>query len=76
MFDRLSHTSDWDDEDMKKFDDPDSAGQEGKPNPTREACKKLYEKWQQVMVLLNGALESVKTDLKKENGDISFSKEH
>lgn len=76
MFDNLSHTPDWDDEDINKYDDPDNEGEEWKPNPTREACKELYQKWQQVMVLLNGALESVKTDLKKDDDEIIFSKEH
>ncbi len=35
MFDNLSRTPDWDDEDMNKFDDPDNEGEEWKPNPTR-----------------------------------------
>lgn len=54
--DSLNEIPDWDDEYFKKFDDEE--GEEWKPNPTREACKTLYQKWQQVMTMLRGAFES------------------
>lgn len=55
-YDRLSDLPEWDDE---EFRDEDEEGEEWKPNPTREACKALYQQWQQVMIVLNGALDSM-----------------
>lgn len=53
--DSLNDLPDWDDEHFKDFDDD---GEEWKPNLTREACKALYQQWQQVMTMLQGAFES------------------
>lgn len=68
-FDHISNTPEWDDDD---FRDEDEEGEEWKPNPTRDACKEMYKQWQQVMIVLNGALESMKAE-EKEDG---FSPEH
>lgn len=68
-FDHISNTPEWDDDD---FRDEDDEGEEWKPNPTRDACKELYKQWQQVMIVLNGALESMKME-EKEDG---FSPDH
>lgn len=58
-YDKLSDLPDWDDDD---FRDDDEEGEEWKPHPTRDACKALYGQWQQVMMVLNGALDSMKIE--------------
>lgn len=68
-YDQLSDLPEWDDE---EFRDEDDEGEEWKPNPTREACKAMYEQWQQVMIVLNGAMDS----MNKHTGEDSFSPEH
>ena len=55
-YDNLSDLPEWDDDD---FRDEDDEGEEWKPKPTRDACKELYQQWQQVLVVLNGALDSM-----------------
>ncbi len=57
--DELSDLPDWDDEDDN---DLGKEGEEWKLKETRDACKELYQQWQQVMLLLNGALETLKTE--------------
>jgi hypothetical protein len=56
----------WDDEEFK---DEDDEGEEWKPNPTRDACKALYQQWQQVMLVLNGALDTMKEETEEEEVD-------
>jgi hypothetical protein len=51
----LNDLPDWDDDYFEQFEDKE--GEEWKPNATREACKTLYQQWQQIMTMLNGALE-------------------
>ena len=68
-FDKLSDLPDWEDDEFK---DENEEGEEWKQNATREACKALYHQWQQVMIVLNGALDSMNTD----TGENSFSAEH
>lgn len=68
-FDKLSGMPDWEDDD---FDEEDNEGEEWKPRPTRDAAKAMYEQWKQVMIVLNGALETMNTD----TGEDSFSPEH
>ena len=63
-FDHLSDLPEWDDDEFK---DEDEEGEEWKPNPTKEACKKLYQQWQQVMIVLNGAFDSMNIE-EKEGG--------
>jgi hypothetical protein len=57
-FDHLSDLPEWDDEDFRHEEEE---GESWKPNPTRDACKALYQQWQQVMIVLNGALDSMNT---------------
>ena len=64
-FDKLSNMPKWDDDD---FRDEEEEGEEWKPKPTRDACKALYVQWQQVMIVLNGALDSMNSD----TGEDSF----
>ncbi|MFN2457506.1 MAG: hypothetical protein ABR502_04835 [Chitinophagaceae bacterium] len=73
-FDNISDLPDWDD-DMQKFNEADE-GEEWKPNPTREACKVLYEKWQHVMMTLTGAFETIKTGESDEDDSANFSQRH
>ena len=63
-FDHLNDLPDWDDDEFK---DEDEEGEAWKPNPTRDACKELYKQWQQVMIVLNGALDSMVVE-EKEDG--------
>ena len=49
-----------------RFTGPFQEGEEWKPNPTRDACKALYQQWQQVMIVLNGALDSMKIEEKED----------
>jgi hypothetical protein len=60
----ISGLPDWEDDD---FEDEENEGEEWKPNPAKEAAKDLYEQWKQVMVVLNGALDSMNTNT-GENG--------
>ena len=50
---KFTDLPDWDDDDFHTEEDE---GEEWKPNPTREACKTLYAKWQEVVFLLKGIL--------------------
>jgi hypothetical protein len=53
---KLNDLPEWDDNEFNE------EGENWKPGATRQACKALYNQWQQVMVMLNGALDSMKTD--------------
>lgn len=55
--DKLNDLPDWDDNRFGRDDD-----KEWKPNPTRDACKVLYQKWREIVTMLNGALESDKEE--------------
>ncbi|MBK9571093.1 MAG: hypothetical protein IPO53_15055 [Chitinophagaceae bacterium] len=59
FFDKISGIPEWNDDDFRKDDDE---GEEWKPNPTRDACKALYEQWKQVMIVLTAALDSMNTN--------------
>jgi len=55
--DDLNELPDWDDEYMKGLgDDEEEEGEEWKPNPTLDACKAMYTKWNEIIIMLNGAL--------------------
>lgn len=51
--DKLNDLPDWDDDSFGRED-----GEEWKPDPTRETCKALYQKWREIVTMLNGALEN------------------
>ncbi|MEQ1676958.1 MAG: hypothetical protein ABL876_09670 [Chitinophagaceae bacterium] len=72
--DDLSGLPEWEDDD--DFRDEEEEGEEWKPNPTRDACKAMYEQWQQVMVVLTGALDSMKTDTGEDSFPASYWEEH
>lgn len=72
-FDRLSDLPEWDDDDFK---DEDEEGEEWKPNPTRDACKALYQQWQQVMIVLNGALDSMHVEEKEDGFPADYWEDH
>lgn len=60
---KFTDLPDWDDDDFQNEEDE---GEEWKPNPTREACKALYAKWQEVFFLLKGILLPI---IENEGGD-------
>ncbi len=53
--DDLNELPEWKDD----FHDAEE-GEEWKPNPTRELCKAMYEQWNQVMIVLKAAFDSMK----------------
>ncbi|MBL0272064.1 MAG: hypothetical protein IPQ06_03060 [Chitinophagaceae bacterium] len=59
VFDKISGIPEWNDDDFRKDDDE---GEAWKPNPTRDACKALYEQWKQVMIVLTATLDSMNTN--------------
>jgi len=67
--DDLNELPEWDDD---NFRDDDDEGEEWKPNPTRDLCKAMYQQWNQVMIVLNAAFDS----LKEPEEDGMFSKDH
>ena len=54
-FDDLNELPPWDDD-----EDEVDEGEEWKPNPTKDACKALYEKWNQIMIMITGAIATAK----------------
>lgn len=72
-YDNLSDLPEWDDDD---FRDEDEEGEEWKPNPTRDACRTLYHQWQQVMIVLNGALDSMKVEEKEDGFPADYWEDH
>jgi len=72
-FDKLSHLPEWNDDD---FRDEEEEGESWKPNPTREACKALYLQWQQVTIMLNGALDSMNSEEKEDGFPAAYWEDH
>lgn len=71
--DYLSDLPEWEDDD---FNDEDNEGEEWKPNPTREACKKLYLQWNQVMIVLKGAMDSMNGEEKDDGFPAEYWEDH
>ena len=71
--DHLSSLPEWDDDDFKNEEDK---GEEWKPNPTKDACKELYVQWQQVMIVLKGALVSMKMEEKEDGFPSDYWEDH
>ena len=71
-YDHLSDLPDWDDDEFKDEEE----GEEWKPNPTRDVCKVLYEQWQQVMIVLNGALDSMVIEEKEDGFPADYWEDH
>jgi hypothetical protein len=65
--DDLNELPPWDDD---AFRDEDEEGEEWKPNPTKDLCKAMYAQWNNVMIVLNAAFDS----LKEPAEDAVFSK--
>ena len=72
-YDHLSDLPEWDDDEFK---DEGEEGEEWKPNPTRDACKELYKQWQQVMIVLNGALDSMVMEEKEDGFPADYWEDH
>lgn len=73
-FDHISGLPDWEDED--DYRDEEEEGDEWKPKPTTEACKAMYEQWKQVMIVLNGALETMNTDTGEDGFPAQYWEDH
>ena len=71
--DNLSNLPEWDDD---EFRDEEEEGEEWKPNPTRDACKALYQQWQQVMIVLNAALDSMNPEEREDGFPPEYWEEH
>lgn len=54
--DDLNDLPEWDDEYIKGLNSEEEEGEEWKPNPTLDACKAMYTKWNEIIIMLNGAL--------------------
>lgn len=52
--DHLNGLPPWDDEHIKRLSNEDE--ENWKPGPTYEACKAMYAKWSEIIMMLNGAL--------------------
>ena len=61
--DDFNELPDWDDDD---FSDDDE-GEGWKPNPTRDACKAMYQQWNTVMMVLKAAFDSLKEPNEEDN---------
>ena len=68
--DNLNDLPEWTDRGVDDEDDKEA----WKPNPTRDACKAMYGKWNEIVSMLNGAIGSLK-DLSDKDDDGSFTKE-
>lgn len=67
--DKFNDLPDWDDE--RLHNDEEEEGEAWKPNPTRDACKALFAKWQEVVFLLKGIILPFME--KEEEDDTIFS---
>ena len=72
-YDHLSDLPEWDDD---EFRDEVEEGEEWKPNPTRDACREMYKQWQQVMIVLNGALDSMVIEEKEDGFPADYWEDH
>ncbi len=72
-FDNISGLPEWEDDD---FLDEDKEGEEWKPNPTKDACKAMYEQWKQVMTVLTGALDTMNIETGEDSFPASYWEEH
>lgn len=71
---KLSDLPNWDD---SEFDRSETEEGEGwKVNPSRQAGKALYEQWQQVMIMLTGALDSMTITDKEDGFPVSYWEDH
>lgn len=63
--DDLNDLPEWDDQEFG--DDEDNDGEGWKPNPTRDACKAMYQQWGSVMTVLKAAFDSLKEPTDEED---------
>jgi hypothetical protein len=67
---KLSDLPDWDDLGFRH------EAEEWKPNPTSDACKKLYKQWQQVMTLVIGAIDCIQAEEKEDSFPPAYWENH
>lgn len=68
--DQFNDLPEWDDERIRQS--KDEQGDEWKPDPTYDACKALFAKWQEVVFLLKGIIGPF-MEQKEEGDDDMFS---
>ncbi len=56
--DYLDELPEWDDDTFRNVEDEE--GEEWKLNPAKDLCKAMYTQWNQVIIVLKAALESLK----------------
>jgi len=74
--DRLNGLPEWDDDDEFDRLGEDSEGEGWTPNPTPDACKAMYKKWNEVMTMLHGALGTEDDDEGDKTDDGFYAKGH
>ena len=67
--DNFSDLPDW-----NSLNDPQEEGEEWKPNPTKDACKALYQQWSSTMTMLRGCLTEDKKEIEIEENHSSYYK--
>jgi hypothetical protein len=72
--DRPKDLPEWDDDDEIDRLGEDTEGEEWKPNPTRDACKALYKKWNEIITMLTGALGAEDEDGGDNDNDRPYAK--
>ncbi len=60
--DDLNDLPAWDDDYIKRLHGEEEEGDAWKPNPTRDACKAMYIKWNEIITMLKGALAEAEED--------------
>jgi hypothetical protein len=73
--DQLNDLPEWEDDDEFDRLGEDIEGEAWKPNPTRDACKAMYKKWNEIIIMLNGALVTEEENEADEDAFRRFTKE-
>ena len=74
-FENLSDLPEWDDEEFDRLDES-TKGESWKPDFTRSASKALYQQWQQVMIVLQGVLETMNTEQRPDGFPSGYWEDH
>src|SRR4051812_43897538 len=66
----FSDLPEWEDERFKKEEEE---GEEWKPDPTRDACAALYNKWQEIVFQLKGFMAPFREKEEDEEGMMEYT---
>jgi hypothetical protein len=69
--DQYHELPEWQDD----FMDEEEEGESWKPNPTRDACKAMYEQWNEVVLILKAAFDSLKEPKDNDRFDKEYTEE-